>query len=432
VAAKDGGRRLATLLHGPVATRTPARIRLGRVNERLEALGIPTPSPVRKWIVRVVLVLVVVAGVVGVAAYVRGRRDNGVQYETARVVTGELVATVEATGTLSPRRTVDVGPEISGRVRDVMVDVNETVHVGTVLAEIDTTQIDAQIAEARAQLQQAQANARLAQTQLDASRVALGRIQQLHGRQLASDQDRDTAQANVAQGEAQVAAAHATTAIARAALDRAQTDLRRARIVSPIEGVVLTRNVEPGMPVAATFSAPVWFTIAEDLGQLELRVDIDEADVGRVREGLAATFTVDAHQDQTFTATIGRLHFASHMVSTVVSYEAELDVDNTAGLLRPGMTATATIVTDRRPADLLAPNAALRFAPPVDLRFGGAQRQQDVPEGPHVWLLRNGTPTPLAVETRGTDGRNTAIHAEGIAEGTEVITGLAHVAGATR
>ncbi len=405
----------------------------GVVNERLAALGIPAVSPVRKWVGRGLVALLVVLAVVGVAAYVRGRGDTGPQYDLAAVSRQELVATVEATGTLRPRHTVDVGPEISGRVRDVMVEVNEQVHVGTVLAEIDTTQIDAQIAEVRAQLQQAQANARLAQAQLAASRVTLGRIEQLHGRQLASDQDLDTARAAVTQGEAQVAAAHAATAIARAALDRAQTDLGRARIVSPIEGIVLTRNVQPGQPVAATLSAPVFFQIAEDLAQLELHVDVDEADVGSVHETQEATFVVDAHPDQEFHARISRLHFASHTVSTVVSYEAELEVDNAAGLLRPGMTATATIVTDRRPADLVVPNTALRFVPPVEMRMGGPQRQQDMPTGPVVWVLR-GTPpvpTPVSVETRGTDGRNTAIRGEGIEEGTEVITGLAHTAGAT-
>lgn len=413
--------------------RAVAGLSNGPVNDRLQALGIPAVSPVRKWVFRGVVLAVVIASIAGVVLYFRAHRDTGPQYEMAAVVRQELVATVEATGTLNPRHTVDVGPEISGRVRDVMVDVNETVHVGTVLAEIDTTQIDAQVAEVRAQLQQAQANVRLAQAQLAASRVTLGRIEQLHGRQLASDQDLDSARATVSQGEAQVSAANAATAIARAALDRAQTDLRRARIVSPIEGVVLTRNVQPGQPVAATLSAPVFFQIAEDLAQLELRVDVDEADVGSVHEHQDATFVVDAHPDQTFHATISRLHFASHTVSTVVSYEAELEVDNSAGLLRPGMTATATIVTDRRPADLLVPNSALRFVPPVEMRMGGPQRQQDMPTGPIVWVLR-GTPpvaTPVSVETRGTDGRSTAIHGDGIEEGTEVITGLAHTAGAT-
>lgn len=398
------------------------------MNDRLQALGIPASSPMRKWAFRGVMVLVILASVGGIAAYVRGRQSTGPVYETAPVTRQELIATVEATGTLNPRHTVDVGPEISGRVRDVMVDVNQTVTIGTVLAEIDTTQIDAQIAEARAQLQQAQANARLAQAQLAASRITLGRIEQLQGRQLASDQDLDTARATVAQGEAQVAAANASTAIARAALDRANTDLRRAHILSPIDGVILTRNVEPGMPVAATFNAPVWFTIAEDLSQLELHVDVDEADVGSVHEQQDATFVVDAHPDRTFHATISRLHFASHTVSTVVSYEAELEVDNSDGALRPGMTATATIVTDRHAPDLVVPNAALRFVPQVEMHFGAPQRAPERPEGPVVWVLRDGTPTPLRVETSGTDGRNTAIRGEGVQEGTQVITGLARPA----
>lgn len=401
-----------------------------RVNDRLRALGIPTTSPARKWITRIVVALVVVAAIAGIVQYVRGRGATGPRYEMARVVREELVATVEATGTLDPRHTVDVGPEISGRVRDVMVDVNETVHVGTVLAEIDTSQIEAEIAQARAQLQQAQANVQLAQAQLAASRTTLGRIEQLHGRQLASDQDLDSARATVTQGEAQLAASRAATAIARAALDRAETDRTRARIVSPIEGVVLTRNVQPGQPVAATLSAPVFFQIAEDLGQLELHVDIDEADVGAVHEGQEATFRVDAYAQREFHASIARLHFASHTVSTVVSYEAELEVDNAEGLLRPGMTATATIVTDRRPADLLVPNAALRFVPPVEPRFGGPAHQADVPEGSVVWVLRGEQPTPISVETRGSDGRMTAIHGDGIEEGTEVISGMARATGA--
>lgn len=399
------------------------------MDDRLRALGIPAPHPARKWVVRIVGLLVLVGAVAGGVIWWRSRQDTGPRYETVRVTQSELVATVEATGTLEPRHTVDVGPEISGRVRSVAVDVNEHVTVGQVLAEIDTTQIEAQVAEARAQLQQTMANVRLARAQLEAGQVSLRRIEALHGRQLASDAELDSARAAVAQSDAQVAAASAATAIARAALDRATTDLTRARIVSPIDGVILTRNVQPGQPVAATFSAPVWFQIAEDLAQLELRVDVDEADVGVVHEGQDATFVVDAHQDREFHATISRLHLASHTVSTVVSYEAELRVDNSEGLLRPGMTATATIVTDRRPADLVVPNSALRFVPQVEVRFGGP-RPPSAPEGPTVYVLENGQAVPHRVETRGTDGRNTAIHGDGIAEGTEVITGMARATGA--
>ncbi len=394
------------------------------VNDSLRALGVPTPSRARAWVVRGVLALVVVLSIVGGVSWYRNRPSGAPRYETTAVRRAELVATVTATGTLNPRRTVDVGPEISGRVRDVHVEANDPVTAGDLLAEIDTTTIDAQIAEARANVQQAQASTRLSRAVLADAQLALGRIEQLHARQLASDQERDAARGTVTRSEAEVDAAVARTAVARAALDRAQTDLRRARILSPITGVILTRNCEPGQSVAATLSAPVFFQIAEDLGALELSIDVDEADVGSVHEGQDATFVVDAYSERVFHATIARLHFASHTVSTVVSYEAELEVDNSDGVLRPGMTATATVVTDRRPADLVVPNAALRFAPPVTPGFG-ASRRQDVPDGPVVWTLVDGVPAFHSVETVGTDGRNTAIHGGGIEEGTEVIIGLA-------
>jgi HlyD family secretion protein len=394
------------------------------VDESLRALGIPAPSRVRAWANRIGVVLFFV----GLAAlgyrWYQSRQSTGPRYETAPVTRTELVATVTATGTLSPRHTVDVGPEISGRVRDVHVEPNDHVAVGDLLAEIDTTTIDAQIAEARANVQQAQASTRLARAALADARLSLTRVEALHGRQLTSDQERDVARSAVTRAEAELDGAVARTAVARAALDRAQTDLRRARILSPIAGVVLTRHCEPGQPVAATLSAPVFFQIAEDLGSLELHIDIDEADVGSVHEGQEATFVVDAHEDREFHATIARLHYASHTVSTVVSYEAELAVDNAEGLLRPGMTATATVITDRRAADLVVPNAALRFAPPVTPGFG-ASRRQDVPEGPVVWTLEHDQPVVHSVETTGSDGRNTAIHGAGIEEGTRVIVGLA-------
>jgi HlyD family secretion protein len=397
---------------------------VGAVDESLRALGIPAPSRVRAWANRIAVALFAVGLVALGVRWYQSRQSPGPRYETAAVARAELVATVTATGTLNPRRTVDVGPEISGRVRDVHVEPNDMVEVGELLAEIDTTTIDAQIAEARANVQQAQASTRLARAVLADAQLALGRVEQLHARQLASDQERDAARSTVTRSQAEVDGAVARTAVARAALERAQTDLRRARILSPIAGVVLTRNCEPGQPVAATLSAPVFFQIAESLTALELHIDIDEADVGSVHEGQEATFVVDAHEEREFHATISRLHYASHTVSTVVSYEAELLVENADGLLRPGMTATATITTDRRAADLVVPNAALRFAPPVTPGFG-ASRRQDVPEGPVVWTLVNGQPVVHSVETTGSDGRNTAIHGAGIEEGTQVIVGLA-------
>lgn len=399
------------------------------MDERLDKLGIPAPRPWRKWAFRFGLLAVLVGGCVGFGAYVRSNAPSGPQFATTPITRGELVATVSATGTLGPRNLVEVGPEISGRVRSVAVDANDRVTAGQVLAEIETTQIDAQVQTARANLASASAGIRVARAALDDLRRTATRTEQLHGRQLASDAELDQARGAIERAEAEVAAASARAAVARAELDRISSDLDRARVVSPIDGIVLARNVEPGQPVAATLSVPVWFVLAEDLSALELEVTIDEADIGRVREGMEATFRVDAHQDREFRATIRRIHFASRTVLNVVTYPAELTVDNSEGLLRPGMTATATIVSERTSEQLLVPNAALRFVPPIEQRFGGPRRV--TPTGPTIWILRPGEAgapaqaEPLAIETHGTDGRNTAVTGEGVTEGLEVITGLA-------
>ncbi len=393
------------------------------MDERLDKLGIPAPSRWRKWVFRFGLLAAIVGSCLGFGLWVRSNAPTGPHFATTPVVRGELVATVSATGTLRPRNTVEVGPEISGRVRSVAVEANDHVTAGQVLAEIETTQIDAQVATARANLGSSSAGTRVARAALDDLRNTLRRTEQLHGRQLASDAELDQARGAVARAEAEVAAAGARAGVARAELDRISGDLGRARVTSPIDGIVLARNVEPGQPVAATLSAPVFFVLAEDLRELELEVTIDEADIGQVREGMEATFRVDAHSDRTFTATIRRIHFASRTVLNVVTYPAELVVDNSESLLRPGMTATATIVSERRPDQILVPNAALRFVPPVEQRFGGPRRAP--PTGPTIWTMREGQAESIGVTVHGTDGRNTAISGEGVVEGIEVITGLA-------
>lgn len=403
----------------------PILVITGAMDERLETLGIPAPSRARRWIGRALLALLALSCLGGAAFQWLRRGPSGPRFATSAVERGELVATVTATGTLRPRNAVEVGPEISGRVRRVEVEANDRVHAGQLLAEIDTTQIDAQVASARANLASASAQVRVARVALMDLERTLARVEGLHARQLGSDADLEQARGAVDRARAEVTAAQARGQVARAELDRVASDLSRAQIVSPIDGVVLARSVEPGQSVAATLSSPIFFVIAEDLAALELEVTIDEADVGHVREGMEARFRVDAHPDREFEATIRRVHLASRTVLNVVTYPAELTVDNAEGLLRPGMTATATIVSEREPDRLLVPNAALRFVPPADLRFGGSRPV--LPEGPTIWLLDDaaGDPRPLAVEPHGTDGRRTAITGEGVREGLVVVTGLA-------
>ncbi len=395
------------------------------MDEQLTKLGVPLPSATRRWVLRIGLALLALFAIAAGVAWRSGRGSDAPRFATAPIVRGELVRTVTATGTLRPRNTVEIGPEISGRVARVEVDANDHVHAGQLLAEIDTTPIDAQVASARANLASASAGIEVARASLAELERTLARVTALHARALGSDAERDQAEGAVERARAELAAARARAGVARAELERVSNDLARARIVSPIDGVVLARTVEPGQSVAATLSSPIFFVIAESLDALELEVTIDEADIAHVREGMEASFRVDAYPDREFAARIRRVHLASRTVLNVVTYPADLSVDNAEGLLRPGMTATATIVSEREPDRLLVPNAALRFAPPVDLRFGGARPA--APEGPTIWLLASDTadPSPLAVEPHGTDGRATAITGEGVREGLRVITGLA-------
>lgn len=388
----------------------------------LQRLGIPTQSRTRTWAKRLVFVLVL-GGVIAVAAVLVSRRRAPLPtYETARVERGQIVATVTATGTLRALNTVEVGAEVSGRVARVLVDFNSVVHRGDVLLEIDPDQLTASVQEARANVAAARAAVRIARASA-AETVTIGaRAEAMHERGLASDAEREQSQAARDRASAEVASASARLAVAQAGLARAEASLGRAVVRSPIDGVVLSRTVEEGQTVAAQFQTPVLFQLAEDLTRMELHVDIDEADVGRVREEQRATFTVDAYPDRTFDATITSVRFAPRTVEGVVTYEAVLQVANADRMLRPGMTATASIVTDRREDGLIVPNAALRFLPPASGGAFSRSRPAERPDGPVVWTLEAQVPTPRSVRVLATDGTRSEIAGEGITDGLEVLT----------
>lgn len=394
-----------------------------QVDQALAKLDIKAPSRRAMMFRRVGIVVLILAVVAGGFAYYAMRPTAPVRYDTARIGRGDIVATVTATGEISPRRTVDVGAQISGRVAAVHVDVNDHVHAGDLLVEIDTTLLEAAVGEARANVASAAASLDLARATLTEARATRTRNDALRERDLASASVVETSEAAEARANAEVAGARARLAVARAALDRATIDLDRARILAPIDGVVLTRTVEPGQTVASSFSTPVLFQLAEDLALMELHVDVDEADVGRVREGQHATFVVDAYPTRTFEAAIVRLEYASHIVERVVAYEATLSIDNADLALRPGMTATATIETDRHAGVLTAPNRALRFQPTAAARFGPPRAS--TAEGPRLFVLENNVPQPLPVTLGGTDGTVTEVSGEGITEGLEVVLGVA-------
>jgi HlyD family secretion protein len=277
----------------------------------------------------------------------------------------DLTAIVTATGSVQPTNQVDVSSELSGTVRSVFVDYNTPVKVGLVLAELDTDKLRATLNSSRAKLASAKAKVLDAEATVIERRLIYERKKTLITSKFSSQQDLDTAQAAYDRAIAGVESAKADVGGAEADVELNETNLRKSRIVSPIAGVILKRNVDPGQTVASSLQAPVLFTIAEDLTQMEVQVDVDEADVGKVKEGQQGTFLVDAYSDRKFQARIRELRYGSEVVQGVVTYKAVLSTDNSEFLLRPGMTATAEIIVQQATQALTVPNAALRYSPPA-------------------------------------------------------------------
>lgn len=333
-------------------------------------------------------------------------------FETATATRETLSVWVTATGTLEPLNEVDVGAEISGRIAEVHVDFNDHVKKGDLLALLDTQELEANLVEADASLESARATRAQMNATVVESRAKAERIQRLAKSGNASKQDLDVAEAALARAEAEVQQAQAQVRVAEARLEVARTNLDRAHIRAPINGIVLDRKIEPGMTIAATFQTPILFTLAEDLSKMKLNVDVDEADVGAVRSGQRAQFTVDAYPGRTFPANVGLVQNAPRTQQGVVTYQAVLSVDNPEQLLKPGMTATAEIQVAQFPDGLTVPNGALRFTPP-GTRYEG--------EGPVVWTLERGEPQPISVKTGQTDGLRTLIRSGDVEAGTELL-----------
>ncbi|MGE0875088.1 MAG: efflux RND transporter periplasmic adaptor subunit [Burkholderiales bacterium] len=372
------------------------------------------------------------------------RRRAAIRDRPGAARRGDLTVTVSATGNLQPTNQVDVGSELSGTLQEVLVDDNDRVTKGQVLARLDLARLQdtvdksrAALAAARAQLQQAEATEAEARANLARQRHVHG----LSGGKVPSQAEMQSAEAAVARAAASAASARAAIAQAAATLKSDQTNVTKASIRSPINGVVLARKVDPGQTVAATLQAPTLFTIAEDLAQMKLEVDVDEADVGSVREGQSASFTVDAHPNRQYPSRVVRVGLGAQTKENVVSYLTVLAVENKDLSLRPGMTGSAEIVTTQREGVLLVPNAALRFVPPAPeaaAKSGGSVLASLLPRRPRpvaptpsraakgstqrVWVLREGKPAALAVTVGVSDGRLTEISGGELREGMAVIT----------
>ena len=394
----------------------------------------------RLWLALATLLLLLVGG------YFLARRGSDASapgYRTAAVSRGNLVVRVAATGNLQPTNQVDVGSELSGTMEAVYVDVNDKVKRGQILARLDLSRLQDQLANARGALAAAQSQVKLAAATVKETRLYFDRLTSMHALSGGGEPSKvalDTAEAAWSRALASQANAIAAVAQARAQLSSDETNLAKASIRSPIDGVVLARTIEPGQTVAASLQAPVLFALAEDLSKMELQVDVDEADVGQVRDGQRATFTVDAYPGREYPAQVRRVGFGSQTKDGVVSYLTVLTVNNDDLSLRPGMTATASIVVSERKNALLVPSAALRFTPvsaATTSRGSGGLLGRLMPRRPHgnasstaggsgktrqVWILRDGQPVAVPVTIGASDGKLTEVISGNLKVGMMMIT----------
>ena len=375
-----------------------------------------------------------IAAIAGGTYYLRAEAGNAPpQLTTAPVTREPIVVSVSATGTLAPVDTVEVGTQVSGTIATLGSDFNETVKRGQVVATLDPAVLSSQVQQAEASVIRLNADLERAQVQFDDSKVKLGRSEQLATRQLIAAQEVDTARSDTRVAEVSVKSAAAQLSQAQAALEQARLNLSHTIITSPVDGIVLSRNVEVGQTVAAGLQAPTLFVIARNLDTLELDARVDESDVGRVKVGQPVSFVVDAYPGRSFPGTVRQVRLQPTVAQNVVSYTTVIDVPNPERQLKPGMTATLDIEVARADDALRIPAAALRFKPTEALlttlattapAAGDSRGKQTT-----VWVLKGDRISPVEVKTGLSDIVNVAVVAGELREGDLVVTGMAAPAG---
>lgn len=382
----------------------------------------PQTSHRKGWLVLVVTILIAL-----VVTWFFLKNDalnsNTSQYQTMPVTQGNLTIQVTATGTLQPLDQVEMSSETSGTVKTVFVEENDLVKAGQVLLALDTKTLAAQVKQAQANIKMADAQIRQSEISLAENKLSYNRNIKLQPKHLIADEDLNTLKSAYLRAEANLQSSQANLLQLEASLALQLDKLSKATILSPFDGVVLSREIDPGQTVIASLQAPVLFTLARNLTQMELMLDIDEADIGSVIKGQSASFTVDAFSHDTFDAIITKVHLASQTIEGVVTYQARLSVDNSQGRLRPGMTSTADITVASVTNALLVPNAALRFDLPevsqqpassffsqlIPKRPRSAKKSNTKLDQPHVWILENKEPKLIEVSTGLSDGLHTQI-----------------------
>lgn len=339
-------------------------------------------------------------------------KKKSIKYQTAIVEKGTVMEKVEATGTIKPVQTVEIGAQVSGMIKEVYVDYNSHVKKGQLLAQIDTSLFQAQVDQAQATLAVKQANYKKYRNQTAYKKATYARYQKLYNQGYVSKDSLESAKTDYNVNLAETASTRADIQQASATLRNNLANLRYCRIVSPVDGVVISKNVEVGQTVASSFQTPTLFEVAQDLTKMRIEASVSEADIGKVKQGQEVDYTLDGYPDKVFKGVVSQVRLASTTTNNVVTYTVVVDVNNPDGILIPGMTANIEIITNKKENILTVPHAALKFVP---------KNHKEKYEKQGVWVLRKGKPIRISIETGISDDFVTEVSSSELQEGDVVI-----------
>lgn len=345
-------------------------------------------------------------------SYIAGSK---IRYETRNIERCTITQVVEASGTINPVNTVSVGSTVSGLIKEIYVDYNDVVKKGQILAQIDPANFEATVQQNRAQINNAQANVAKLQAIADYDKKMYLRYKNLYAKNFVAKSELDQMYSTYMSDVAQINAARAQINQYQASLRTALTNLGYTKIIAPVDGTVISREIDLGSPVAASFQAPELFTIAQDLTKMQIEVSVSEADIGKVEEGQDVTYTLDGYPDSTFKGKVTQVRLSPTTESNVVTYTVIVDVNNEDLKLKPGMTANVSIITDKSEDVLCAPNMALKFTPDIN---GPKYKNQG------IWILEKGKPKRIEIKTGANDDSSTEIISDAIKEGSQVIMSI--------
>lgn len=366
----------------------------------------------KKFIVIPLVVIILLFTFIQVFSNISGKP----KYELTKIEKSSITETVEASGTINPVKTVNIGSQVSGIISEIYVDYNSRVKKGQLLAQIDPSLFQAQVDKARGDVNLAKANHQKALSELEYDKQNHESYLKLYQKRYVSKNDLELTEANYEADLATVKATSASIQQASATLKSSLTNLKYTKIISPVDGVVISRAVDVGQTVAASFQTPTLFMVAQDLTEMQIEVSVSEADIGKIKVGQEVDYTLDGYANETFKGKVLQVRISPTTVSNVVTYTVIVGVDNDSGILKPGMSANVSIITSKKDGILCVDNAAMRYTP-AEITGGKKFKEQG------IWILRKNKPVRVNIKTGLTDSELTEVISEEIQEGEDVIIG---------